>query len=160
MKDPTIHNMPSKKLIGINSQTSLSEFNPSLIWQKFMPRLKEIENKVGNDKYSIQIYDQAFSYDSFNPKMKFYYWAAIEVDDFNYIPDDMLSLEIPSGKYAAFLHKGDMSAFQKTLGFIYSKWLPSSGFKIDHRPHFEQLDERYLGANNPESQEEIWIPIR
>ena len=65
MKDPTIHNMPSKKLIGINSQTSLSEFNPSLIWQKFMPRLKEIENKVGNDKYSIQIYDQAFSYDSF-----------------------------------------------------------------------------------------------
>jgi len=160
MIDPSIKTIPTKKLIGINVHTSLSEFNPSVVWQKFMPRLKEIENKVGIEKYSIQIYDQLFSYDSFNPNVKFYYWAAIEVDDFSKIPHDMFSLEISSGKYAVFLHKGDMSTFKKTLSYIYTKWLPSSGFKIGHRPHFEKLDEKYLGANNPNSQEEVWIPIR
>lgn len=160
MIEPSIQNIPAKKLIGINMQTSLFEFNPSLVWQKFMPRLNEIKNNVGSEKYSIQIYDQTFSYDSFSPTIKFKYWAAIEVNDFDAIPNNMSSLEIPGGKYAVFLHEGNMSAFQKTLNYIYTKWLPSSGFKIDHRPHFEQLDERYLGANNPDSQEEIWIPIR
>jgi AraC family transcriptional regulator len=160
MSEPSIQNIPTKKLIGINIQTSLSEFNPSVVWQKFIPRLKEIENKVGSEKYSIQVYEQPFSYDSFNPNMKFEYWAAIEVNDINTIPDDMFSLEIPSGKYAVFLHKGNMSAFQKTLSYIYTKWLPSSGFIIDHRPYFERLDERYLGANNPDSQEEVWVPIK
>ena len=159
MIEPKVVHLESKKLIGITVRTSLSEFNPASVWQRLMPRVKEIENKTGSEKYSIQVYNKPFNYGEFNPNMKFNYWAAIEVDSLEEIPDEMDFLEIPGGNYAVFLHKGDMGVFQKTLRYIYTQWLPSSEFEIDHRPHFEKLDERYLGLQNPESQEEIWIPI-
>lgn len=160
MKEPQIVHLESKKLIGMNVQTSLSEFSPASIWEKFMPRLKEIKTKIGTEKYSIQIYDKPFNYTDFNPHITFEYWAATEVDSNDVLPDGMDFLEIPGGKYAIFLHKGDMATFQKILSYIYTEWLPSSGFKVDHRPHFEKLDERYLGHQNPESEEEVWVPIK
>lgn len=160
MKEPQIVHLESKKLVGMNIQISLSEFNPAIIWKKFMPRVREIQNKIGDEKYSIQVYNKPFNYGEFNPNMKFEYWAATEVVNFDSIPDEMDFLEIPSGNYAVLLHKGDMGVFQKTLSYIYTQWLPSSEFEVDHRPHFEKLDERYLGHQNPESQEEIWVPIK
>tara|TARA_R110002124_G_scaffold282524_3_gene457729 strand:+ start:25 stop:171 length:147 start_codon:yes stop_codon:yes gene_type:complete len=47
-----------------------------------------------------------------------------------------------------------------TLAYIHLKWLPSSDFELDHRPHFEVLDERYLGSQNLKSVEEVWVPVR
>lgn len=159
MKNPKIVHLKSKKLIGMNIQTSLSEFKPAIIWQRFMPRVKEIESRIGDEKYSIQVYNKPFNYAEFNPQLKFRYWVATEVEKFHSIPDGMNSLNLLKGKYAVFLHKGDMEAFQKTVKYIHTEWLPASGFEIDHRPHFEKLDKRYLGHQNPKSQEEIWVPI-
>ncbi|HAH49885.1 MAG TPA: GyrI-like domain-containing protein [Balneola sp.] len=158
--DPEIKILPPKKLIGMSIDTSLTEYGAPGLWQRFMPRVKSIENKVGSEKYSIQIYDNLFSYSDFHPKLIFKYWAATEVQSFESVPKEMEALELPGGKYAVFTHKGTMAGFQKTLNFIHLKWLPDSEFELDHRPHFEVLDDRYLGPNNPESIEEVWIPIK
>ncbi|HCI71924.1 MAG TPA: GyrI-like domain-containing protein [Balneola sp.] len=158
--DPEIKILPPKKLIGMSIDTSLAEYGAPGLWQRFMPRVKSIENKVGSEKYSIQIYDNLFSYSDFHPKLIFKYWAATEVQSFESVPKEMEALELPGGKYAVFTHKGTMAGFQKTLNFIHLKWLPDSEFELDHRPHFEILDDRYLGPNNPESIEEVWIPIK
>ena len=158
--DPEIKILPPKKLIGMSIDTSLTEYGAPGLWQRFMPRVKSIENKVGSEKYSIQIYDNLFSYSDFHPKLIFKYWAATEVQSFESVPKEMEALELPVGKYAVFTHKGAMAGFQKTLNFIHLKWLPDSEFELDHRPHFEVLDDRYLGPNNPESIEEVWIPIK
>ncbi len=149
-----------KKLIGMSVNTSLSDYGAPRLWQRFMPQVKSIENKVGGEKYSIQIYDNLFSYSDFHPKLKFTYWAATEVQNFEAVPSEMETLELPGGKYAVFIHKGAMADFQKTLNFIHLKWLPDSEFGLDHRPHFEVLDDKYLGPQNPESQEEVWVPIK
>lgn len=42
---------------------------------------------------------------------------------------------------------------------IFSDWLPKSDYELDERPHFEILDEKYKN-DDPNSEEEIWIPIR
>ncbi|NNK11488.1 MAG: GyrI-like domain-containing protein, partial [Flavobacteriaceae bacterium] len=63
----------------------------------------------------------------------------------------------PAGLYAVFDYKGhpgDKSVFQ----YIFGKWLPSSDFRLDFRPHFETLGEKFK-INDPNSEEEIWIPI-
>lgn len=155
-----IENASPKKLIGISIDTSIADYGAPELWQKFIPRLKEIESKIGNEKYSIQIYNDLLNYSDFNPEITFTYWAATEVADLNSIPDGMESLELSGGKYAVFIHKGSMANFQNTLNYIYTKWLPTSEFELDHRPHFEVLDERYLGPQNPESEEEVWVPIK
>lgn len=157
---PVIKTLPPKKLLGMKIKTSLSDYGAPLLWQQFMPRLKEIENGIGTKKYSIQIYDKILNYSEFNPELEFTYWAATKVSDLDSIPNGMETLNLSGGKYAAFIHKGTMNTFQKTLHYIHANWLPNSGFELDHRPHFEVLDERYLGPNHPDSEEEVWIPIK
>jgi AraC family transcriptional regulator len=42
---------------------------------------------------------------------------------------------------------------------FFSTWLPDSEYRLDVRPHFEVLGEKYKN-DDPESEEEIWIPIK
>jgi len=136
---------------------SLSENKTGELWHNFMLRSKEIKNKVGNEFYSMQLYD-SFYFDNFNPNTKFEKWAAIEVTDFNFIPSEMDMYILKSGLYTVFLHKGS-NTDTSTFEYIFRTWLPSSTYILDDRPHFELLGEKYKNGD-PNSEEEIWIPIK
>lgn len=155
---PKIVSIPAKKLIGYSIEMSLLDNQTQTIWQLFMPRLKEIKNAVSADLFSLQNYPDDY-FTNFTPETIFTKWAAVEVKNFENIPEGFEKLEIPSGKYAVFLHKGNTEMFSKTAQYIYTEWLPNSGFQLDNKPHFEVLGDNYLGHENPESEEEIWIPI-
>ena len=43
--------------------------------------------------------------------------------------------------------------------YIFSEWIPQSDYSVDDRPHFEVLGAKYKN-NDPDSEEEIWIPIK
>ena len=127
------------------------------LWGSFMPRRKEITNPVNSDLCSLQIYERGY-FDKFDPTREFEKWALVEVTDSSEVPDGMEAFICPGGKYAVFLYKGssnDNSVFQ----YILSTWLPASPCRLDDRPHFEVLGEKYQNGD-PESEEEIWIPIR
>ncbi len=150
---------PEKKLIGKSIRMSLFENKTAELWRSFMSRIKEIKNTISPDLYSMQVYDRTLNFKDFNPETQFEKWAAIEVSDFSNIPNNMEMFILPAGHYAVFLHKGAAKAFHKTFRFIFSEWLPNSQHQIDHRPHFELLGAEYKN-NSPDSQEEVWIPIR
>ncbi len=86
-------------------------------------------------------------------------WAAIEVADHNSIPEGMDSFSLESGLYAVFIHKGAASKGPETFQYIFGNWLPGSSYELDKRPHFEILGEKYKN-DDPESEEEIWIPVK
>jgi AraC family transcriptional regulator len=71
----------------------------------------------------------------------------------------MKAFELPAGLYAVFLHRGPASEGQRTFQYIMGTWLPASGYELDSRPHFELLGEKYKN-DLPDSEEEIWIPIK
>ena len=121
-----------------------------------MPRRKEIQNVIGSEVYNIQINPDDFD---FNPSTPFVKWAAVAVTSFDYIPDEMETLEIEEGLYAVFNYKGGQSNATAFFNSIYTEWLPNSGYQLDSRPQFEILGEKYKN-NSPESEEEIWIPIK
>lgn len=137
---------------------SLSVNRTGELWQSFMQRRKEIKNNIGNDLYSMQVYDPMYFAD-FNPDAEFEKWAAIEVSDLHEIPSEMESCILPGGLYAVFLHKGAASTGSKTFQYIFGTWLPDSGYALDNRPHFEILGEKYKNED-PDSEEEIWIPLK
>jgi len=128
------------------------------LWRSFMPRRKEIQNSVGTELYSIEVYPPLF-YDNFNPDSEFEKWAAVEVSDFQTIPGEMETLTSPQGLYAVFVHKGPASEGPKTYQYIFTKWLPISDFQLDNRPHFAIMGEKYK-SEDPGSEEELWIPIK
>jgi len=155
---PRIEVLAEKKLVGKRMTMSLTNNKTGELWRGFMMQQKEIQNSIGTELYSMQIYPSTYFRD-FNPDTEFEKWALTEVNDFSTIPDEMQSFTLTGGLYAVFLHQGAASAGPEIFQYIFGTWLPSSGFLLDDRPHFELLGEKYKN-NDPDSEEEIWIPIK
>lgn len=153
-----IESLPEKKLVGMSRKMSFLVNKTGELWQNFMQQRAKIENRIGLDFYSVQVYDDAY-WTKFDPAAEFEKWATVEVEDYENIPDGMQAYMIPHGSYAVFLHKGPASKGDATFRYIFQTWLPNSGYEIDNRPHFEILGPKYKNES-PYSEEEIWIPIR
>lgn len=156
--DPRIETGSAKKLIGTKIKMSLSNNKTTELWRGFMPRRQEIQNVIGIDLYSIQIFYPDY-FKEFNPAAEFENWAAVEVTDFGNIPDQMESILLPGGLYAVFLYMGCASDGPITFRYIYQTWLPNSEYVLDDRPHFEIMGEKYKN-DAADSEEEFWIPIK
>jgi len=153
--NPKIVEIQERKLIGMRSKMSIIDNKTGALFGRFMPRKKEITNTLSDGVYALQQYD----FDQFTPELVFEKWACIEVRDFNNVPSEMETLILPAGKYAVFTHKGTTLDFVNSMQQFMEDWLPNSNYKIDSRPHFEYLGNDYLGPMNPESQEDVYIPI-
>ncbi|HOZ84164.1 MAG TPA: GyrI-like domain-containing protein [Niabella sp.] len=154
---PEIEIKQEKKLIGKRMQLSLTDYNVAELWKSFMPIRKEIINPITDDMISMSVYYSDY-FTNFDPSNKFEKWATLEVADFDHTPIGMETFILPEGLYAIFYYQGlntDHSIFE----YIYGSWLPSSDYVLDDRPHLELLGKGYKN-NDPNSEEEIWIPIR
>jgi len=154
---PRIEVLKEKKLIGMRMKMSLAQNKTGELWKSFQPRRREIVNGIKPEMISMQVYQQSY-FTNFNPTNEFEKWAAVEVSNVEDVPSDMETFILAGGLYAVFDYKGssnDTSIFQ----YIFGTWLPNSGYLLDDRPHFEVLGEKYRN-NDPESEEEIWIPIK
>lgn len=154
---PRILVLEEKKLIGYSMEMSLTQNRTGQLWGQFAPRMKEIKNRTSPGKISMQIYPESY-HRAFNPNTNFEKWAALEVSDFDDIPEGMQSFLLKEGLYAVFDYKGS-SADPSIFQYIFSTWLPKSNYALDERPHFEVLGEKYRN-NDPNSEEEIWIPVK
>ncbi len=154
---PTIRTIAEKKLIGKSMVMSLAANRTGELWRSFMQQRKEIRNVIGEDLYSLQVYDPSYFAD-FEPGAEFIKWAAMAVSDAEEVPAGMAVFILPGGMYAVFTYRGPASGGAQVFQYIYGTWLPSSGYTLDNRPHFEILGEKYKN-DSPDSEEEIWIPI-
>lgn len=157
--EPRIEILTKKKLVGMRLQMSLSDNRTAELWRSFMPRRKEIKNNLSTELFSMQVYDQSYNFGEFDPDVSFEKWAAIEVSDFSSIPAEMETFALPGGLYSVFIHKGAASNEPKTFQYIFGTWLPNSEYSLDNRPHFEILGVNYKNED-PDSEEEVWIPIK
>lgn len=79
-------------------------------------------------------------------------------------PQGLIAFEIPAGTYAKFtLQPRTVFLWGPAMGlmkkFIYSEWLPSSGFELDGRfvDDFEYHDQRSLGKN---PQIDLYVAVK
>jgi AraC family transcriptional regulator len=157
-KEPRIDFLKEKSLIGQSRTMSFIKNSTAELWKGFMPRKNEIKKRIGNEFFSLEIFPEKF-FDKFDPSAEFEKWAAVEVEDHYFVPDNMKSLVIPEGDYAVFVHKGPYTEAEKTYSYIFKEWLPASKYTVDNRPHFALMGDKY-NKDSPDSEEEVWIPIR
>ena len=153
-----IETIAGKKLMGKRMQLSLTNNTTAELWKSFMQQQKEIQNAIGSNRYSLQVYDPLY-FTNFNPATPFEKWAAVEVADLDQVPAGMETFYLPGGLYAVFLHRGAAATGAATFQYIFQTWLPQSDYVLDNRPHFEILGAKYKN-NEPDSEEEIWIPVK
>ncbi len=153
--EPDFRILQEKKLVGMRRSMSLAQDQTPELFRLFMPRRKEIKNPANADIIAMLVYDPALDFKHFTPHTNFEKWAAVEVKNFEAVPEGMETFTLPGGLHAVFLRKGNAD----TVQYIFSQWLPGSNYIPDKRPHFAVMGERYKG-NDPDSEEEIWIPVK
>lgn len=156
---PSIKTLQPKKLIGKTVMMSLVENKTTDLWRSFMSDRDKIKNAASCDLYSMQIYDDSFDFQNFDPTKTFTKWAAIEVKNFEKIPEGFEAYELKGGLYAVFTHHGSPATFHETFQYIFGDWLPNSKYELDQREHFELLGSKYK-QDAPDSEEEVWLPVR
>ncbi|WP_341227940.1 GyrI-like domain-containing protein [uncultured Arcticibacterium sp.] len=157
--NPKIIDSAERKFIGMSLEMTYSNNTTGQLWGGFMPRRNEVQNRIHPGYFSLQGTNPAYTMYDRTVDRTFTKWALVEVNSFDVVPDGMETFVLPAGKYAVFLHSGKgVPAFIEKIKTILSKWLPSSGYQIDNRPDFEILEEN--ARNNPEAEEEIWVPIK
>lgn len=153
---PQIKNLTEKKLIGKRMRMSLAQNKTAALWRSFITEYTSIPNRLTNVMISMQVYDKRLRLGDLN--QEFEKWAAVEVSAFTAVPCTMETFILKSGLYAVFHYKG-LDTENRIFKYIFTDWLPKSGYLIDYRPHFEILGNKYKNGD-PNSEEEIWIPIQ
>lgn len=153
---PQIVPLPARQVIGKRMEMSQAADQTPALWQRFMPHKKNIPG-AGN-LISTNLYPAGY-FNRFDPAARFEKWAATEVAGPAEPPDGLESFIIPAGLYAGILYRGLPQDFFATGRYVYSEWLPQSGYAMDQRPHFFVMGHRYK-HNDPSSEEEFWIPVK
>jgi len=151
---PQIKVTDEKKLVGMRLKMSLANNKTQQLWKSFMPRHKEIKNRISNGFISMQVYHGALN----DFEQEFEKWAVVEVSSFENIPSEMEIFTLESGLYAVFNYVG-LPSDTRIYQYIFGEWIPNSGYTVDHRLHFEILGEKYKNGDS-NSEEEIWIPVK
>ncbi len=154
----SIKTIDPKYLVGMHMTMSLSDNKTPELWQKFMPRRAQVGNKKSSDFISMQVFEE-HEKNLFSPSTMFEKWAVVEVADNKNVPDGMESYILSGGLYAVFIHNGPVTAFPKTMRYIFENWLPESEYELDNREHFEVLPKTYQPMD-PKAWEKVWIPIK
>jgi AraC family transcriptional regulator len=154
---PDFKILKMKRLVGKRLTMSFALNRTGELWRSFMPQRHRITGMVSADLFSVEIYPSGF-FDRFDPLKNFEKWAAAEVTAGSSVLPDMEELVIPEGLYAVFRYVGRASDAQETYRYIFETWLPESGYRLDDRPHFALMGEKYRN-DSADSEEEIFIPV-
>lgn len=152
-----IKNCNEIKLVGMKRIMSFANDKTFELWHGFMPRRKEVINVIGNELYCVKIFNN-MNFNDVDPNLKFEKWAAVQVNNLDNVPNGMEKLIIQNGLYAVFHYAGAANSAPSVYEYIFTKWIPDSDYKLDNRPHFDLLGEKYKN-NDINSEEDIWIPI-
>lgn len=158
MQKPRFEYSKTRHFIGQSLSMSLVNNRTRELWSVFKPQLSKIKDRVGGDFFNLQVYPDGY-HENFDPSNEFLAYALVEVSESFALPKGMQAFELPAGDYAVFIHKGGPKTAAATAHYIFEQWLPHSGYRLDHRPHFEVIGSKYK-ANDPDSEEEFWVPLK
>ncbi|MEE9335750.1 MAG: AraC family transcriptional regulator [Granulosicoccaceae bacterium] len=123
-----------------SDKNNIADKLPAL-WNEFLPRLDEIRHGVPGAAYGViqQAKNNADLLD---------YLAGREVSQVTAVPPGMDVIEVPACEYARFTHKGDVSALDNTVNYIYSSWLMQSGRWYSYGPDLEIYGDGYIPGSD------------
>ncbi len=69
----------------------------------------------------------------------------------------IVDVDVPSGQYAVFAHRGPLHSLGTTVNHAWASWLPRSGWAKSDRPDMERICVDALDAAVPSA--EFWLSI-
>lgn len=85
------------------------------------------------------------------------YWASEECT--NNFPNHLNQLRIPEQEYVVLPHRGAIAHLKPKLEWLFSEWLPQSGYSGVDGFELEIYSANYQ-LNSPDAYMEYWLPIQ
>jgi len=140
---------PFKKERGWSQENEIGK-----LWKRFVPKEKTIKNRIGKGAYEVHIEPEEYE-----ETKKFYVLVGVEAEKANDLPLEMFVKVLPPTKYAVFTLKGK-EITSNWPDMIYKEWLPNSGYEEAYKFTIEYYDDRFKGTDDPESELDIYIPVK
>jgi AraC family transcriptional regulator len=153
--EPRITRLEKMSVVGVTAYGEPSTGIFTKTWDIFLNLEKRFTWKNENVGYGIEFYTDEF----FNEN-KWFYMAAMEVDSLSDIPTTLVGKVILAHTYCVFNCRGGIAELGNVFRYAYDKWIPGSKYEVADCYDFELYDERFKGADNPETEIDIYIPIK
>lgn len=157
---PSFIEIDSILIAGIRGETTLFQNTLPKLWEKFNLIRKDIPTFQGARGFGICETDRTETALTKDGDIMFSEMVGIEIDKLDPLLDEVAIKTIEGGRYAVFTHKGTIETLLKTYEYIWGSWFLFTKEEIDDRKDLEIYDERFLGPDNPQSQIDIYIPIK
>jgi AraC family transcriptional regulator len=148
--EPRIVSRQAFRVAGLVHRGKADGEKLGALWGGFFARKGELQHQIEpNVAYGVMAnYDEASG--------EFDYIAACQVASGDGLPSGFVCVDVPAANWAVFTTT--MPEMTQTYPFIYSTWLPGSGYQHAPAPEFELYGETFDPAN-PASKFDIYIPI-
>ena len=158
---PEIVTFEPKFVVGFRFNMSIEKNNSIEMWEKLNAQLARHNYiSMNNNRYSVYETGDTCLPNTFNKNSEAAAFIGIEISCDSDIPKGMQLKKISGGKYAKFTHKGTVKNLLSTYYYIWSVWFPKSSYKLADREDLECYTEKFLGAENENSEIEIYFPIQ
>jgi AraC family transcriptional regulator len=145
---------PYEKAGGWSEQNAIGQ-----LWKRF-------ENFYQNKKDSIKHpvsesgYELWIDFEGEKETKNKYIFVGVEVEKIEDLPLELVAKILPETRYAVFTLKGQ----QIKSGWpnqIWNQWIPEAGLETSFNFLMECYDsQRFKGMNDPDSELDIYVPIR
>jgi AraC family transcriptional regulator len=148
--EPKIITKEAFTVAGLTHRGVVDGEKLSELWGKFFARMGELQGVVEPEvAYGVMAnWDEATN--------EFDYIAAVRVADGDNLPAGFVGVPLPVSEWAVFTTT--LPEMGQTYPYIYSTWLPGSGYQHGPAPEFERYGPEF-DPSKPESPVDIYIPI-
>lgn len=153
---PELVNLPEKILVGLSfflpEDSAINDLSGE--WGRLMNEVHTISGRVLPERYyQVQYWSEHQELGGL------YFFTGVEVLNHDEVNPLFVVKKIPGGKYLRFTHKGFSNMVGHTYKYIYTQFLPETGYKLTKPLNFEYYGPNYLGPYNEKSESEIYIPV-
>ncbi len=158
---PKIVELPEIKVAGLRGETTLRDNKLRELWERANGLFPQIPGIVkGGRGFGICEACQSNTLYTMNDDVIFTEVAGAEVSSFDGLPEILVRKIIPGGRYAVFTHRGTLSMLPRTFDYIWGTWFLTTKEEMDDREDFEMYDARFLGYDRPDSEIDLYIPVK
>jgi AraC family transcriptional regulator len=144
---------PYEKAGGWSEQNAIGQ-----LWKRFE---NFYQNKKDLIKHSVSEsgYELWIDFEGDKESKNKYIFVGVEVEKIEDLPVELIAKILPETRYAVFTLKGQ--EIKSDWSLIWKKWLPDAGLETSFDFMIEYYDsQRFKGIDNPDSELDIYVPIR
>lgn len=158
---PRIVELPEILVAGLRGETTLRDNRLKELWERAFASFPQIPGRIpGGRGFGIcEACNDNVIY-TMNEDVTFTEVAGIEVSSFDGVPEGVVTKVLKAGRYAVFTHRGSLSMLRRTFDYIWGTWFLTTREEVDGREDFELYDERFLGYDHPDSEVDLYIPVK